>query len=220
MTVIYRICSKQNHKSPVFRDNKFALVKMCLRSFVVSFEPVFPQMIFILDSCSEYRGWIEKNVPFSCQFIEETDITNEGSYRKQIEIAKDLQGLVMLQEDDYLYLPGAGEKIVKALREFEFVTPQDEMNYYEDERHEGRYRIRLVNDHHWRAVRSTTLTFATRGETIKKYEKELLKFGVSDYEMWTNLKPRLYAPVPTLATHMADSLAPCVDWSKYWVLYP
>lgn len=221
MKVIYRIAPNKPLKSPFSKDDKFTLVKTCLKSFVKAFEDIKPDITFILDNCPEYEDFIKRNVPFNKKFIN-TDLGNFGTYSKQIEIASETDDFVLFQEDDYLYLPKIGTKFMKALEKFDFITPQDEYLYYFGEpRHIGKYEITVVGDHHWREVNSTTLTFAGHGKLFKENKDTLLAFGTGDYPMWQAIRERgykLWCPIPTFATHLVEGiLSPAVDWNNIWL---
>lgn len=220
MVVIYRICPKNSTKSPYFPDNKLKMVEVCLKSFIEGFGDIKPKVIFILDTCPpEYKQLIEKIVPFEKEFIEKDNLGNLGSFRKQIEIASQLDDCVLFQEDDYLYLPNIGAKLLKAVEKFDFVTPQDEYLYYFNEpRHIGKYEIKVIADHHFREVNSTTLTFACHSRLIKENKEIMYKHEIWDYPMWQELREKgykIWCPIPTFCSHLVkDILSPCVDWKK------
>jgi len=195
------------------------MVEVCLKSFVDGFGDIKPKIIFILDTCPpEYKELIERVVPFEKEFIEGNNLENLGSFRKQVEIACGLDDYVLFQEDDYLYVPDVGEKLQKAVEKFDFVTPQDEYLYYFNEpRHIGKYEIKVIADHHFREVNSTTLTFACHSKLIKENKDIIYKHEIWDFPMWQEIRGkdyRIWCPIPTFATHLADNLAPCVDWGE------
>ena len=222
MKVIYRIAPNQPFKSPFSKEDKLFLVKTCLKSFVKAFEDVKLTIVFILDNCpDEYRFVVSETVPFEKDFIF-TNLGNFGTYSKQVEIASETDDFVLLQEDDYLYLPGTEKKLMKALDALDFITPQDEYLYYFDEpRHIGKYEIKVVGGHHFREVNSTTLTFAGHGKLFKENRDTLLGFGTGDYPMWQEIRGlgyRLWCPIPTFATHMVEGiLSPTIDWNNIWL---
>ncbi len=228
MKVFYRICPNPPKKSPIFTDDKFSLVQMCLLSFVNAFrgstEPL--SFVFILDSCPpEYKKTIEKLVPFPKEFIEENEMGNLGSFRKQVDLAAETDDYVLFQEDDYFYLPDTGYKLASAVKNLDFVTPQDELNYYFNEpRHIGKYEIKVIGDHHWREANSTTLTFATHGRLIKENKDIIYKHEIWDYPMWQEIRAngyKVWAPMPTLAAHLVkDLLPPCINWEEEWSKSP
>lgn len=224
MKVLYRIAPNLPTKSPIFKDDKFSLMRICLKSFVDGFKDIKPEIVFILDSCPKKYKKCVKKVPFPKTIIEMESAGNIGTYQKQLELASKTNDYVLFQEDDYLYLPCVGRKVLSALEKFDFITPQDEYLYYFDEpRHIGRYEIKVVGNHHWREVNSTTLTFGTHGKLIKENQDLFTKYGTGDYPMWQDLRGRgykLFSSIPSLATHMVEGiLAPTIPWSNIWQKY-
>jgi len=219
MIVLYRIAPNYPTKSP-FQSDKFSFFKKTLKSFINGFQDIEPKTIFLLDSCPEYKKYIKDNYPFDKDFVLMNNAGNFGTYKKQIEIASQIDDYVYFQEDDYLYLKNVGNYILSALKEFDFVTPQDEYLYYFNEpRHIGKYEIKIVGNHHWREVNSTTLTFATHGKLIKENKDIMLSENIYDYPMWQKIREnyKIWCPIPTLATHLVDGiLAPTIDWKKLW----
>jgi hypothetical protein len=221
MIVIYRIAPSLPVKSPISKDDKLAFFKTCLKSFVRGFQDIKPEVVFILDSCPKSYEKVLSHVSFDKKIIKMDKAGNFGTYAKQIEIASETDDFVLLQEDDYLYLPSIGKKMLEGMKTFDFITPQDEYLYYFNEpRHIGKYEIKVVGNHHWREVNSTTLTFAAHGKTFKDTKDILLGHEIWDYEMWQEIRQdyKLWCPVPTFATHMVEGiLSPCVDWSEMWL---
>lgn len=225
MRVLYRICPFNNNKSPIFAEDKFKLVSMCLKSFAEAFKGLDIEVIFILDSCPpEYKQLINRTIPFRHGYFEREGMGNLGSFRTQVQLASEIDDYVLLLEDDYLWLPNTGEKILQAVTHFDFMTPQDEFNYYFNEpRHKGRYEIKIVGNHHFREVNSTTLTFATHGSLIKKLQGVIWKHEIWDYPMWQEIRSlgyRIWGPVPTLTAHLVkDILPPTINWEEQWSKY-
>ncbi len=224
MKIIYRISPVKAKDTP-FTDDKFTLVKTCLRSFVAGWSDVKPDMYFILDNCPpEYLKTIEKEVPFNKEVWQVGVQSNLGTYQMQLDMASGFDGPVVLQEDDYLYMPKVGAKIVSALDKYDFVTPQDEHYYYfEEPRHIGKYEIKIIADHHFREVNSTTLTFATNAKTIKENKGLMYEHGIADYPMWQDMRAnglKIGCPIPSFAAHLVKNiLPPTIDWSKTWQKY-
>lgn len=218
INVFYRICPYQSSRS-VFPDgDKLTQTKICLASFWEAFRNVTRKITFILDSCPpEYKKEIDKIIDCKKTYYEGENMGNLGSYMKQIELALKLNDKekVYFAEDDYLYVPKAGEKLQSALDVCDFVTLYDHPDYY--------HAPHLTDDHiniyyfgqQWISRMSTCLTFGTRAGYIKKKRKVLEKYGVSDFAMWCELTEEydLFSPVPSLATHaVVGLLAPNIDW--------
>jgi len=102
-------------------------------------------------------------------------VGNSSSYRWALDRAYERPSwadddLVYFAEDDYLYRPGALPALLGAATRIDaaaFLTPYDAPDYYDLDVH-LRYRAQHEHDRWdvdgvtWRAVRSTTMTFAAR----------------------------------------------------------
>lgn len=229
LNVFYRVCPYNNGKSPIFADDKLGLVRFCLESFVEAFRATSLRITFILDSCdASYRTWIERHVPFQKEVLHFVGLGNEGSFFKQIELAAQLEPeeSVYLAEDDYYYVAGAGEKLVAAISQFDFVTPYDHLQYYSRPPASEPCHITLCAGHHWRTHGSTCLTFGTKAGMVFKNRDIMYQHGVSDFLMWRQVlrkrrwrrkEYRLYGPIPSLATHLVSGLlAPGINWEDVW----
>ena len=228
LNVFYRVCPYSNGKSPIFTDDKLGLVRFCLESFVEAFQTTALRLTFILDSCDAgYCDWIERHVPFQKEMQHFVGLGNEGSFFKQIELAAQLEPdeLVYMAEDDYYYVAGAGEKLVAAIGRFDFVTPYDHLDHYREPLAAKPSHLTLCAGHHWRTYGSTCLTFGTKAGTIFKNQRIIYQHGVSDSLLWPQLLrgrwgrrgPRLYGPIPSLATHMvSELLSPGINWDDLW----
>jgi len=223
MVVIYRVCDKGGGKSPIYKKSKFDLVKMCFNSFITAFDEIKPRIIFVLDEVPRhYLDFFNRRCHWEKEYTKADGEGNFGTYKAQLNIAKKFDDYVMIQEDDFLYLPHAGRKIQKALEKVPFVTPQDEYMYYHDDRHKGKFEIKVIGDHHWREANSTTLTFGTHPRYIKGCFDTLTGHGLRDFEMWQEIRRKhiLYSPIPTLAAHMVENILPhTIDWDKEVRLY-
>lgn len=144
---------------------------------------------------------------------------NIGSFHRQIDIASEIDGKVLLLEDDYYLLPTAGNRICDALEDFQFISIYDHPGYYSESKHLHNATLcKNLFAQHWQAIGSTTLTFGSHGKIIAEYADHMKKFGWADSDMWESIKGhRLWSPVPTLATHMESPwLSPNVDWEKFF----
>jgi hypothetical protein len=116
--IIYRISAKNNGKSPIFKQDKYRLTKFCLDSLIKTFAPFHAKYFFLLDSCPEnYQKLIEGYKLIDKEIIKLSHAGNLGSYFAQLDLACQLPepSYVYLAEDDYYYLPDAGEKLLEAL---------------------------------------------------------------------------------------------------------
>jgi hypothetical protein len=208
MKVLYRLTSINsiNKIRPVELD-KQGLIELCLNSFIEGFKSINPTVHFIIDKPTVELADACDSIPFE-HTIEtlQTDDWNSGnlaSFYRQIDLAKEADDEVFFLEDDYYFLPNAGEEMEKALRIYDFVSP-----YH----HPSIIPLGSVKDG-WQLIPSTTLTFATHPQLITD---DFKKYGWADEPMWKEItdKYTLVQPVPSLATHMETPyLATSVDWS-------
>jgi hypothetical protein len=231
MKVFYRLSPKNSaHEArrPRHAFNKLELARFCLKSFVEAFSEIKPKTTFILDNCDpDWDLMISGLVPWAYEIERINRIDNtppmgydHTSYYKQLDMAKEVNDYVWFQEDDYVYLPGAGKKIEEALKVLEFVSPYDHLEFYTRtlEFHKPPFDIRLVGDQHWRTIDFNTMTWGCHSERITKYWDTLHLRGVWDKDTWTEMAKhgaKLWTPIPSLATHMhRDFLSPGIDWEE------
>ena len=250
---------------PIFGfTNKLALVQLSLESLKRALGNLKPKIWFLLDNCPlAYEAHIHTGFTnYSYDIICLEGEGNGATFRRQIELlsTQSEADLVYFAEDDYLYLNGALEQGVAFLRkhpEAEFLTLYDHADYYTKHVHKIRSQHITMNQHTWREVASTCLTFMARRETLMQTTKVFQTFatGNSDLGIWLALTKRgvinpcafirsmgdglfvnashalawhhawkhivcgkrrkLWAPLPSLATHMESSgLSPGVDWKN------
>jgi hypothetical protein len=137
---------------------------------------------------------------------------------------------VYFLENDYLHAPGS-EKILEEGFELgaEFVSLYDHPDKYIDGVNphvEGGgevTKVFLSTSCHWKLTNSTTMTFAAKVSTLKKYEATLREYTKTshphDFEMWIELREQgasLITPLPGYSTHGESAwLTPLINWTKY-----
>ena len=83
-------------------------------------------------------------------------------------------------------------------------------------------RVYLTDSCHWKITNSTTMTFASTVETLKRTEATLRKWTEGthphDFQMFLDFRQHnelLVTPLPGYATHGETAwLTPLTDWSK------
>jgi hypothetical protein len=189
---------------------------MCLKSFVEAFEEVKPDVHFLLDNCGEEWDKMVKGIGT----IEHINSNQNDSYLYQLDLAKDVNDYVLFQEDDYVYLQGAGKKLLDAMKVLEFVNPYDHLEFYTrtSEFHKPPFDIKLVGEQHWRTIDFNTMTWGSHSERINHYWDTLHKRGFWDRDTWELMAKegaKLWSPIPSLATHMhKDFLSPGIQWEE------
>lgn len=212
MNIIYRACSTGNADKVRPIQDKYILVKTCFDSFIKAFEGVDYSLTVLLDKPTPEFREIFKGHTLEESFHTTFDEGNTGSFHRQLEIATDsATPYFFFVEDDYLFVPQAGKHIVDFVKNNSgFFTPYDHPDYYRDERHLYERNV-VVYSHHWGSVSATTLTFGGHRDTLLSEIDTIKRYGWADYPMWLDITQRhkLYAPLPSLATHMeSEHLAP------------
>ena len=231
MQIYYRMSPKNSaHEArrPRHAFDKINLARYCLRSFVDAFKEVRPVIHFILDNCDEkWDKMINEVVPWTTltHHIDRIDNTppmgyDHTSYYKQLEMAREIDDYVLFQEDDYVYLPGAGKKLSEALKVLEFVSPYDHLEFYtrNKEFHLPPFDIKLVGDQHWRTIDFNTMTWGCHSSRLNTYWDTLHLRGCWDKDTWDEMGKKgakLWTPILSLATHMhKDFLSPSINWEE------
>lgn len=217
MIIIYRACSTGNPEKKRPIQDKYELVSTCFASFKQAFKNTQHTLVVLLDKPTPQFRDIFKGEKMEETFYSTFDEGNIQSFHRQIEIALEAKQPFLFVEDDYYFLPSAGAYIEAfTASQTGFYTPYDHPDYYRDERHVYDRTIALAGCH-WGTVSATTLTFGGDYESLLKEHETMKRYGWADYPMWCDITKRvpLYAPIPTLATHMEnDHLAPLFDTLK------
>jgi hypothetical protein len=132
-------------------------------------------------------------------------------------------------ENDYLHKPGSQKTIQEAFElGADFVSLYDHPDKYVDgvnpyvEEGGEITKVFLSKSCHWKLTNSTTMTFAAKVGTLKKYESILRKYTSTthpdDFKMWVELRKQeasLITPLPGYATHGETAwLSPLNNWKK------
>ena len=141
------------------------------------------------------------------------------------------EDFVYLLEDDYLHLPNSLHILLDGFSVgADYVTLYDHPDKYVDGSSGGnplvrdggeRTRLKLGQLSHWKITNSTTMTFATRVETLKSDWSVFLKYCggdyTDDYRLFRHLakwkRRQLVSSVPGYSTHCELAfLSPLRDW--------
>lgn len=216
MLVIYRACSTGNpNKHRPLKGDKVDLVKYCFDSFVEAFKDVDHKLVCLLDKPTNRLRSVFKGHKIEETYYSDFTSGNIGSFHRQLDLAHESGECYLLVEDDYYFLSNSGEKIKQAVETFDFVTPYDHIGYYTEDTHDYPRDIKLVGNHHWGSILSTTLTFGGKPEPLHEEIDKIKSYGWADHPMWADVTNdyTLYAAIPTLATHMeTEFLSPCTDY--------
>ena len=121
VVVAYRIYPKVSKIPLVFRDSKYDLAKLCLKSFKKSIGTLKVKVIALLDNCPpEYESLFTKYFKVEdLELIKLDGIGNSETFKLQMQILleQDYSQFIYFAEDDYFYLPGQFEKMVNFIKE-------------------------------------------------------------------------------------------------------
>lgn len=213
MLILYRVSPYlSSNPNPMGKD-KFQIINTCLDSFKKANNG--SKVVIIADGFSELGKKIFKEF----EVIEGKGGNIETFHQQLDEVCRlDNEEKVLLAEDDYLWLPGAIDKLERALDELELVSPYDHPGHYLEDRFKHQVkRMVLIDNQTYRECPSNTLTFATRAYVIKQNIELIKPFKIRDHELFQSLPVDMWCSVPSLATHLVENLlAPNIDWRKLW----
>lgn len=188
----------------VFRDDKYSLAEVCLRSFKESLGSVQVKIWAILDGCPpEYEALFRKYFDDSQLVVVKLESAgNQRTFATQIELLLEQSDadLVYFAEDDYFYLAHQFSSMVEFLKAepgVHFVSPFDHLDCYRLALHRTPKWIKAYAGRHWKTASSTCLTFLTRKETLAKYRAVFQSYahGNFDCSLWLSLtKQRVCNP--------------------------
>ena len=228
MKIIYRISDAGYNKvKPEYINNE-----LCLKNATTVFKDA--NWNIIADNISaETNDMIQKY-----KSRDHIDYVSVGHGAGTFNLALDLalkyndDEIVYFIENDYLHKPDS-EKIIQEGFSLgaSFIALYDHPDKYLDPSHGGNpfcgggaedTRVYLTNSCHWKITNSTTMTFASKVSTLKKYESILRKHTSethpNDFQMFLELREHnelLITPIPGYATHGETAwLSPLTDWSK------
>lgn len=204
VTIAYRIYPKVSKVPPIHPQDKYQLSELCLKSLRLSLGSLKVKMIALLDNCpDEYIALFQKYFTADeLEIISLPGVGNHQTFQKQIELLleQDYSETVYFAEDDYFYIPGQFEKMVRFQRsnpEVHFITSYDHPDYYTMDIHHGKFPITVHSNHHWRTAATTCLTFMTTKAVLRKSRKTLESFcrGNLDNAVWLALtKTKINSP--------------------------
>ena len=229
MKIIYRISDAGYNKvKPDYINNE-----ACLKNATEVFKDA--DWLVIADNVSEpTENMIRKYVAEDC--IEWVSVGHgAGTFNLALDEALTLDDdeIVYFIENDYIHKPNS-QKILEEGFELgaPFVALYDHPDKYLDPSKGGNpyceggaedTRVYLTDNCHWKITNSTTMTFAAKVSTLKKYEDTLRNFTKdthpNDFQMFLHLREQgglLLTPLPGYATHGETAwLSPLTNWKDY-----
>lgn len=224
LAVCYRIypCVSRH---PVFGfKDKLALVRLNLESFRESLGELKIKLWVLLDNCPPQYAELLKSI-FPEMAVELIPLKGEGNGRtfaRQIDvlIGQTKSDLVYLAEDDYLYLPRAMECAVRFMRrhpQADFLTLNDHADHYSKYIHRFHSEELVEDDHRWRMLTSTCLTFMARRDALAGSANVFKTFpNNSDLGLWMALTKRRVANPWSWLWSLKDGLFCSVSHALAW----
>jgi hypothetical protein len=230
MKIIYRISDAGYSKvKPDYINNE-----ACLKNFCNVFFDNIHDILIIADNVSqETNDMIQKYI--SRDQIQYVSVGHgAGTFNLALDEAlkeKDDE-VVYFVENDYLHKQQSPKIINEGLSlGASFVSLYDHPDKYLDPSKGGNpyceggaedTRVYLTDSCHWKITNSTTMTFASTVETLKRTEPILRKYTnqghyPDDFKMFLDLREQnelLVTPLPGYVTHGETAwLSPLTDWS-------
>lgn len=231
MKIIYRISDAGYSKvKPGYVNNE-----NCLKNFCNVFFDHIHDIQILADNCSE------ETLTMIAKYIDPINIEKvsvghgAGTFNLALDKALKLDDkeLIYFVENDYLHKQQSPKIIQEGLSlGGSFVALYDHPDKYLDPSKGGNpyceggaedTRVYLTDSCHWKITNSTTMTFASTVETLKRTEPTLRKYTnqghyPDDFKMFLELREHnelLVTPLPGYATHGETAwLSPLTDWSK------
>lgn len=220
LSVAWRIYPKVSRTPIVHTDNKYELVKTCLKSFISCVINLKVKYFFVLDGCpSEYKSLLEtlfdKN---DLVIIETSSIGNELTFKKQIEILlnQNYSDKIYFAEDDYFYLPNTFECCINLLenKEVDFISLYQHSDTFTNNIHNHNRELKFYADQLWHTDSSTCLTFLTTKKLLRKTKNIFLTYchGNFDVCIWLIITGTFFRnPFSYIQFYLFDR-------SSFWIL--
>jgi hypothetical protein len=230
MNIIYRISDAGYNKvKPDYINNE-----NCLKNATEVFKNA--SFLVIADNVSE------PTKKMICKYIkEDSDVEyvsvghGAGTFNLALNEALTYPDdeIVYFIENDYIHKPDSQKIIEEGFTlGAPFIALYDHPDKYLDPSKGGNpycqggaedTRVYLSDSIHWKITNSTTMTFAAKVSTLKKYEDTLRNFTKdthpNDFQMFLHLREQgglLLTPLPGYATHGETAwLSPLTNWKDY-----
>lgn len=228
MKVLYRISEKGYAKNkPDYINNK-----NCFSNA----RKIFKNAEFFVLADNVDRETLDFLSSFEAE-IKEINVGNgAGTFNLALDYALKLnpEEIVYFLENDYIHRLGSQEVLQEAFDSdtiFDYSTLYDHPDKYLNP-HEGgnpmcygkgeETKVFFTGTCHWKYTNSTTMTFASRVETLLKDEKIIRKWTSDthphDFNMFLelgNLGRKLISPIPGFSTHgEVEWMSPLINWQK------
>lgn len=228
MIIIYRISdSGYNKVKPLYINNS-----NCLKNAVRNFGSKENTWIIIADNVSEKTlDSIHSIVPQNTNVKQVSVGHGAGTFNIALDIALTYSDneIIYFLENDYLHRDNSEAVLIEGIS-----TGSDYVSLYD---HPDKYidganpyvesggevtRVIMSNSSHWKLTNSTTMTFASKVETLREDETILREYTSQsyprDFEMFLKLRDKgrtLITPIPGYSTHGESNwLSPLINWEN------
>ncbi|MFC2130827.1 glycosyltransferase family 2 protein [Bacteroidota bacterium] len=217
IAIAYRIYPGVSKVPPVFHDDKLRLSELCLYSFKESLSDLKFKIFVLLDNCPDiYTDLFKKYFSDDeLELIRLDGIGNAETFKMQMDLLlkQDYSDYIYFAEDDYFYLPRQFRDMLKLIKinpQVDFATPYDHIDYYRMPIHKQfRQDIIKSGQRDWKTVSTTTMTFITNKETLKKVYSNFYTYtrGNADASIWLSLtKHKVKNPFLIIKYYFIDKL--------------
>lgn len=245
ITIIFRASDQRfgvHAKDRFFSKSKTEVTKTCFKSLFNSFKKYKHRTKFIIvgDRLSPDLQNFFKDYKLPVESYTGGGKTGlRDNINKTLDIAYTVgTDWVWIQEDDYLFVEDAGEKIFDLIDNKEKITkntnkdlviyPADYSDRYT--RHKdgnGKYQLFLGNKNYWREVHNTTFSWCISRDHLNRIKPlfnqmfDEIRFKTFDTflsdKIWTQ-EALVVSPLPSLSVHLDSHirLPPCIDWENIW----
>jgi len=183
VAIAYRIYPKVSGKPPIFKNDKYKLAELCLKSFKDCLGSLKVKLWVLVDKCPpEYEELFKKYFDKEdLRLIILDGIGNQATFNLQIKILleQNFSNIVYFAEDDYFYFPKQFEDMISFLKmdnDVDFISPYDHLDNYTKSFHQYKSTIKVFRIKHWRENATTCCTFLTTKKTLKQTKKTLVKY--------------------------------------------
>ena len=226
MKIIYRISDTGYKKEKLSGINN----ENCLRNFCNKFRDYNSDIHIIADNVSsETYNMVKRYVPEE-NIVKVSVGHGGGTFNLALGVSLNFQDseIVYFVENDYIHLDNSAQVLLEGFGlGADFVTLYDHLDKYFDgpnpyvQQGGEDTKVFLSKSCHWKLTNSTTMTFASKVNTIRKYEYVFRDHTNTslpkDFNMWIALRElglSLVSPIPSYSTHGdLPTLAPLFDWS-------
>lgn len=234
VNVIYRLSDNGYAKVKFPNATKTHCLENCLQHFSIQKTHLFVDTTNLVPYTREFIEFIEHD-KFFVNLSYYVGGSSAGSWRHVFSYALDHfsdDDIVYFVEDDYLHLSGSENAILEGMEIANYVSLYDHNDKYIPAEQGGNAfvdtdggeftKVFRTKSHHWKLTNSTTMTFATTIQQLKKDAQTWRDFTQgshpNDFQCFLALRERgrsLITPIPGLATHCEPQWAsPGIDWSR------